>query len=367
MGVRRGDEALKTRWTASSCDAVPRSGRFCARMECRCDDAAISAGGRAGIVVDLVACGGAPPHGGATAAPPAMVTAVGPIPGPARLRRTVESLHGQPDGDGRRTSALRPVQLLGMPGGARGGAWGRACATSTGSTEQRRAAVQHDRRRDARTACRPWQTRLDRGPDLEAGDVQIALAAARRYRAAAGRRPNRAEETSISRSGSSPASRWLRAEGRVRTPTSAQAGGRVSGSPLASLGAIAAPPPSILAFLGGDGRDAWRSESKALDGCRPFRERFGYPFSRWCQARLPSFLIDLLAAHSGARRRRRLPGWSTSCMAGPSAPLFLRGSFWFESCVSVPDCACLLLPRVRPEGRLRLQRRSSRAGLGRSG
>jgi cytochrome c oxidase cbb3-type subunit 3 len=35
-----------------------------------------------GTLLILSACGGAPPHGGATANPPPVVTAVGPIPGP---------------------------------------------------------------------------------------------------------------------------------------------------------------------------------------------------------------------------------------------------------------------------------------------
>jgi cytochrome c oxidase cbb3-type subunit 3 len=35
------------------------------------------------LCLALSACGRTPPHGGATAAPPAIITAVGPIPGPA--------------------------------------------------------------------------------------------------------------------------------------------------------------------------------------------------------------------------------------------------------------------------------------------
>jgi cytochrome c oxidase cbb3-type subunit 3 len=38
-----------------------------------------------GMILVLWACGGAPPHGGSTAAPPPIVTAVGPIPGPATV------------------------------------------------------------------------------------------------------------------------------------------------------------------------------------------------------------------------------------------------------------------------------------------
>ena len=44
-------------------------------------------GSRSARLLGACACGGTPPHGGATAAPPPIVTAVGPIPGPADATR----------------------------------------------------------------------------------------------------------------------------------------------------------------------------------------------------------------------------------------------------------------------------------------
>ena len=76
-------------------------------------------------LLSIPSCGGTPPSGGATAAPPAMITAVGPIPGAA----------GEPD-DGRnpyaqdRTAAGEGRQLFirfncsGCHGGRAGGGMG---------------------------------------------------------------------------------------------------------------------------------------------------------------------------------------------------------------------------------------------------
>jgi cytochrome c oxidase cbb3-type subunit 3 len=78
-----------------------------------------------GTLLTVSACGGSPPHGGATATPPPAVTAVGPIPGPpteARIAPNPYTDDRTAMGEGRRLFVR--FNCSGCHGGRAGGGMG---------------------------------------------------------------------------------------------------------------------------------------------------------------------------------------------------------------------------------------------------
>jgi len=110
----------------------------------------------AGVIVLVAACGGTPPHGGATAAAPPAVTAVGPIPGPP----TAVNSPANPYADDR-TAMGEGRQLFvrfncsgchgGRAGGGRSGRDAGGAAAGRGPAGRRRAGPGRGRGPGARS------------------------------------------------------------------------------------------------------------------------------------------------------------------------------------------------------------------------